>query len=151
MNDIEGFRSKRAKYRSENKSKIRKSENESSKRYYKRHKTKILEKQSKNEAFKQYRKEYFQKNKDKIMNDFYVKKYGITQQDKLNMLKNQGDVCMICKIKLLTLREAFVDHDHKTGKIRGILCNTCNRALGLLKDDVKVLESAINYLNYGKP
>lgn len=39
-----------------------------------------------------------------------------------------------------------VDHDHETGEIRGILCEYCNRALGMVKDDVAVLENMINYL-----
>lgn len=39
-----------------------------------------------------------------------------------------------------------IDHDHLTGTVRGLLCHNCNRALGLLKDDVKTLEKAIEYL-----
>jgi len=39
-----------------------------------------------------------------------------------------------------------VDHDHNTGKIRGLLCNTCNRALGLLKDNKQLLINALKYL-----
>lgn len=39
-----------------------------------------------------------------------------------------------------------VDHDHTTGKVRGLLCHNCNRALGLLQDNKSYLQSAINYL-----
>jgi hypothetical protein len=42
-----------------------------------------------------------------------------------------------------------VDHDHDTGVVRGVLCNKCNRAMGLLGDDVVILESMIRYLREG--
>jgi hypothetical protein len=41
-----------------------------------------------------------------------------------------------------------VDHDHKTGKIRGILCDSCNRGIGIFKDDVNKLNEAIQYLKH---
>ncbi|NHJ19684.1 MAG: hypothetical protein EAX91_01985 [Candidatus Lokiarchaeota archaeon] len=46
-----------------------------------------------------------------------------------------------------TIRSPRVDHDHKSGKIRGILCNRCNILLGLVKDSISILCRAINYLN----
>jgi len=59
--------------------------------------------------------------------------------------------CKICDISLTNDRGPTgrcVDHDHSTGKVRGILCNNCNRALGLLGDCTNRLENAINYLKY---
>lgn len=43
-------------------------------------------------------------------------------------------------------RSLCLDHDHKTGKLRGVLCDRCNRGIGLLKDDIRILKSAISYL-----
>lgn len=60
----------------------------------------------------------------------------------------QEGKCAICGCILNSSRytKAAADHDHKTGKIRGILCNNCNTALGLMKDSPYRLESAIRYL-----
>lgn len=61
------------------------------------------------------------------------------------MLNNQDSKCFIC-IKEITFDEARIDHDHKTGKIRKILCNHCNLVLGLMKDDIKLFKNIIKYL-----
>jgi hypothetical protein len=69
-------------------------------------------------------------------------KYGITMQDYTRMLQEQNGVCAICKqpesrVHPVTknLRQLAVDHDHKTGKIRGLLCNRCNILLGFIEDE----------------
>lgn len=72
-------------------------------------------------------------------------KYGITLEQYNKMLEQQAGVCKICK-KKDEYRELCVDHNHNNGKIRGILCNRCNRAVGMLNDDPKLLAIAINYL-----
>jgi hypothetical protein len=60
------------------------------------------------------------------------------------MLNTQGGVCAICKG--VCTRALAVDHNHVTGKVRGLLCNNCNRGLGHLKDDVGLLRQAVMYL-----
>lgn len=60
------------------------------------------------------------------------------------MVEAQDGICAICKTKLKT---PYVDHDHDTGLIRGILCNRCNRALGMFKDDRFMLLNAVAYLD----
>ena len=79
------------------------------------------------------------------------KKYGITTQDLEYLKKKQKGRCKICRKKLPTRlhrgrSNLHVDHDHKTGKVRGLLCFHCNTGLGHFKDDKKVLKSAIRYL-----
>ncbi len=65
-------------------------------------------------------------------------------------LASQGGGCAICGTKTPGGRGRFVvDHDHKTGVVRGLLCNLCNPALGLFKDNPSLLESAIRYLKNG--
>lgn len=70
-------------------------------------------------------------------------KYGLSQKDLDNMIKRQNNQCKICNN---VLKYPNIDHCHKTGKIRGILCITCNTGLGKFKDDPNLLNKAIGYL-----
>tara|TARA_R110000851_G_scaffold1093_1_gene3801 strand:- start:1093 stop:1539 length:447 start_codon:yes stop_codon:yes gene_type:complete len=73
--------------------------------------------------------------------------YGITLVEYNIMLESQGGTCKICDATKETNGRALpVDHCHTTGKIRGILCDTCNRSIGLLGDDIDLLISAAFYL-----
>jgi hypothetical protein len=77
---------------------------------------------------------------------YYVwEKYGLTEEDVATMLENQGGVCAICH-RLPNGKSLAVDHCHTTGKIRGLLCHSCNTSLGHFNDDVVILERAIQYL-----
>ena len=64
------------------------------------------------------------------------------------MLIGQNYVCAICNKseKSSTKGVLFIDHDHKTGKVRGLLCDTCNRGLGYFYDDKSLLRNAVEYL-----
>jgi hypothetical protein len=63
------------------------------------------------------------------------------------MLKDQGGCCAICGTDTPGTSGIFaVDHDHKTGKVRGLLCRSCNVGIGNLGDDPKRLKEAIRYL-----
>ncbi len=77
-----------------------------------------------------------------------MKLYGITPEEYYAKLKEQGGVCATCSASPSgtgTLKRLHTDHDHKSGKFRGILCFTCN---GILKEKVtvSVLRNLINYL-----
>jgi hypothetical protein len=80
--------------------------------------------------------------------------YGITVDDYYKMLANQNGGCAICGSKVASARRRkyvatemfFVDHCHSTGKVRGLLCGTCNRGLGYFKDSPELLSNAIAYL-----
>lgn len=73
--------------------------------------------------------------------------YGISLEQYAEMFKKQGEVCAICKNTCKTKKSLSVDHDHVTGKVRGLLCNKCNIALGALNDNVILFQRAIQYLN----
>ena len=78
-----------------------------------------------------------------------MKKFGLTTEAFSEMLERQGGKCAICQTSNFNFshgKRPHVDHDHTTGKVRGLLCGKCNVALGHARDDVKILESAINYL-----
>lgn len=83
--------------------------------------------------------------------------YGITPEEYLAMHAAQGGVCAICGQdepgahgRTGTKFKLSVDHCHDSGRVRGLLCQRCNRAIGLLGDDIKLLESAIEYLQKGR-
>ena len=75
--------------------------------------------------------------------------YGLDFKDYKEMLDKQGGVCAICSSPPPNNRKTrlAIDHCHKTGKVRGLLCDRCNRSIGLLKDDISILKNAIKYLN----
>lgn len=78
-----------------------------------------------------------------------IKKYNITEQMYNDMLIKQHNCCMICKADQKSLSKPLVvDHCHTTGKVRGLLCNNCNLALGLFKDNQSILLEAIQYLAF---
>jgi len=72
-------------------------------------------------------------------------KYGITIETYDEMLALQNNVCAIC-FQESKDRALAVDHCHKTGKVRGLLCASCNNGLGRFKDDINLLQKAIEYL-----
>jgi len=88
----------------------------------------------------------YKEHKNKYRNYFLLKKFGIGLKEYNKILKNQKNRCLICGNSDYN-KHMPVDHCHKTGHIRGILCSKCNLALGLFNDDIKVLNSAITYLN----
>ena len=76
--------------------------------------------------------------------------YGMTLAEYNALLREQGGVCALCRKAAPGTNsrndKLVVDHCHTTGAVRGLLCHTCNRALGLLKDDAVLLRRAITYL-----
>jgi len=80
--------------------------------------------------------------------------YKLTRPEFDSIYKRQHGKCAICRrpirkqsTKSETRRSAFVDHDHKTGRVRGLLCQRCNCALGLFQDDPKLLKRAILHVS----
>lgn len=86
-----------------------------------------------------------------------LRKYNLSEEDYDLMLKKQNYSCAICNKHELdndrtnvdgdTPYRLAVDHNHTTGEIRGLLCNQCNRFIGLANDDLGILSSAVNYLS----
>jgi len=74
-------------------------------------------------------------------------KYGVTKEQYEEMIIRQNALCAICKNPETTRnRSLAIDHCHKTGQVRELLCGKCNRALGLFKDSIPLLNEAANYL-----
>jgi len=78
-----------------------------------------------------------------------LSRYNMNIGDYNKLLKNQNGVCAICGAHndiSSKYGNLSIDHNHKTGKVRGLLCRTCNSGLGQFKDNIELLEKAINYL-----
>ncbi len=120
--------------------------------YYKRNRKRI----------NQRNKEYWQKNREwfarrqteyqktkrgrEVFRRGHLKyAYGISLERHEQMYVDQGGCCPVCGEAVL-YNKIHTDHDHKTGKVRGLLCRKCNLMLGYAEDDPSVLESAAKYL-----
>lgn len=78
------------------------------------------------------------------------RKYGVTQAQVDAMYDAQGGLCGICRSPQLPSERPFaVDHDHETGRVRGLLCGRCNSGLGLFREDGFLLQRAIAYVTLG--
>jgi hypothetical protein len=75
----------------------------------------------------------------------YLKRYGLTLNDYEQMYIRQHGQCAICSVVVQGERMC-VDHDHATGKVRGLLCRLCNKSLGGFRDSVDLLRKAVAYL-----
>lgn len=82
--------------------------------------------------------------KAKRRNERYMRRFGITTDEYEEMLIEQNGVCAICLNAPKKFRLA-VDHDHKTGKIRGLLCYRCNYGLGWLGDNWEKIQRVYSY------
>jgi hypothetical protein len=104
------------------------------------------------EELKVYKREWEIANKDKLKPHkakYYLKKtYNLTPEQLEIMVQAQQGVCAICKQPERQNTRLSIDHNHQTGKIRGLLCRNCNAALGAFKDNPLYLQIAIDYLNY---
>ena len=100
----------------------------------------------------QYNKNKRLENPEKIADierrSKFKRQYGITLEIYYEMLSKQNNKCAICKTDTPNKRTKFfaVDHCHTSGVVRGLLCSSCNRGLGLFKDSSELLEQAMQYL-----
>lgn len=98
-------------------------------------------------------REWRKRNIEKATGYDLKRRFGLSIAQYEAMADTQNGVCAICKQPERSLdkdggpRRMPVDHCHTTGKVRGLLCTACNRALGLFKDSPDILASAISYLN----
>lgn len=99
-------------------------------------------------------KAWHKNNPEKYFFNQIKAKYGISKQDYLNMKEAQNNKCAICfeeetapnTWKEDLSRRLAIDHDHRTGLVRGLLCYRCNTTLGKVDDNIKLLQNMIAYL-----
>lgn len=89
------------------------------------------------------------KYRDSNINEIRLKnraaRYKVDLEFILNLYKNQNGRCAICG-KPIAFENSRIDHNHSTGKIRGILCTSCNSGIGLFMDSAEILIIAANYI-----
>jgi len=92
-----------------------------------------------------------EKNKNRYLRNYHLSvKYGLSIEQKEQMMNKQNNKCSVCKKEFENSKSCNIDHDHKTGKIRGLLCVKCNCGLGCLDENIKTLQKAIKYLILNK-
>lgn len=101
------------------------------------------------------RKDVKDKERQHFLRSYFKRAYGITYEQYQDLLIKQNGCCAICKKKESRInpkskdvQQLSVDHCHKTGKIRGLLCSRCNLLLGRIDDDILLLEAFIDYLQF---
>lgn len=97
------------------------------------------------ERGKAYRQGHKAKEADR--HDKYKRRYGLGIKDYNQLFQKQDGCCVICNRHQSELKRRLdVDHDHETKKVRALLCNRCNRALGIVGDDAELLKKLTKYL-----
>lgn len=137
-------------YQEKNKEKL-KAYNQSEERKEKKNKDR-REKYQNDEEYRERQKkkaiEYNRRNPDRKLNQ-HLSKYGLTKDEYNQMIEKQNHRCLICGSEgdlSKPHRPLYVDHNHITGKIRGLLCQNCNFMIGQARDDIEILEKGIRYL-----
>lgn len=105
---------------------------------------------------KRYKKYYAESeevrnNHRKSSRKYTLRQYGLTEEEYNKLYVKQDGKCLICgtpfeKVSTSRIKTACVDHDHKTGKVRGLLCWHCNTSLGKFNDDPEIVLRAYKYL-----
>ena len=104
------------------------------------------------EEIRKYNREYYKThpesyNKEKSQQNSFKRHYKITLEQYYELYDKQMGKCAICGKHQTEFKRAInVDHDHTTGKVRGLLCNGCNSGIGYFKDSIDLLTQAIKYL-----
>jgi hypothetical protein len=94
-------------------------------------------------------KVYHKNNRAKVTKQQLIshrrREYGLTEEEYNNMVLSQNNMCSICNKP--SDRTLHIDHNHVTGRVRGLLCSNCNLGIGLLQEDLIILNRAIEYLS----
>jgi|LakMenEpi03Aug12_release.lakeMendotaPanAssembly.Ray.scaffolds.fasta_scaffold1303032_1 hypothetical protein len=149
----EGLNEKNKQYRLENKEKVE----ESRKRWKEANPEKEAShqqnrgrryKEKNPEKVKFSQKLWYDANKERHRENTLKRKYGLTLDDYEKMLQEQNSSCAICFVKMENTKKKYlcVDHNHLTGDVRSLLCDPCNTAIGLLKENQEVILRAAEYL-----
>lgn len=96
---------------------------------------------------KQWALDHPEKIKEWAWREGIKRRHGVTLEQFNSLLSSQNGTCAICGKSPQEGKRLCIDHDHKTGIVRGLLCRNCNAAIGQLGDDPNMLSRAMQYLN----
>lgn len=100
---------------------------------------------------REYDNAYSQRPEVRAKRRWYLlqRQYGLSESQFTTLMEKQNQQCAICRLPLSDLVPRFVhvDHEHLTGRVRGILCSNCNHGIGHFKDDANLLRAAACYLH----
>jgi hypothetical protein len=102
-------------------------------------------------AIRAYQAQYRLENRQVLRDRERERRFGVSRREYAEMYKQQNGVCAICSQPETATRKSVVkslavDHNHTTGKVRGLLCSACNTAIGKMRENPEILASAIQYL-----
>lgn len=105
--------------------------------------------QQNSERYRAKQQQYVDEGRKQAWNrkSYLKRRYGLTLEQYDEMLAAQGGVCAICRKPRPEERTLHIDHDHQTGKIRGLLCFRCNNALGDFDEEYELFVRAADYLD----
>lgn len=98
----------------------------------------------------EYQRNWQKNNPDKMAGYRRKKIYKLSPESYSTLWRLQEGCCLICSRPLSQGKLTHVDHDHKTGEVRGLLCGNCNQGLGNFRDNPQFLRSAADYLELFK-
>lgn len=98
---------------------------------------------------REWRLNNLEQNKRSTSASWFRIKYGLSLAQRQRLLEQNNYCCYLCNrpAKIFPSKGLHVDHNHETGKVRGMLCNRCNRGLGFFKDSASELRKAADYLD----
>lgn len=140
----------------------------SDKLYYEKNKERIsarnkLWKKNNSEKVKEHRRITYRNNHEKVLEKsrlyrsslsperklkLKLRPYGLSVEEFIEIVDKQENKCAICGEKPKHNRRLAIDHNHITGQVRGLLCFKCNSSIGLLGEDLSILNKIIEYLNF---
>ena len=97
---------------------------------------------NKEKELKRMKQRYLCKGKE----EQFISKYGLSYNEWEGLWYAQDGRCAICDKFFVEMKDIYVDHNHKTGKTRGLLCHNCNSGIGFLNDDPELTMKATEYL-----
>ena len=117
------------------------------KKYYSSKKGKVTRKKYQDKYYKEYYRRNNEKKRLQTRKYRLKRNFGITLEEYNKIFDAQGGKCAVCK-EYQQGKMLAVDHNHITGKNRGLLCQLCNTALGSLKDSQEIIKSLLVYVEY---